>query len=197
VLGRLVAEARAVAPQGLFPVEEINRRLDAFAAAVRDVWTWELVGGRVTYDCDGIQNDPVGDELTRRSRKLLGAVYPLTDLARGASIRPAKVTPNDPQAASISYKHSTDFATVVRDGITYHFTDTQKAVVKILFENWITRTPGVSQAFLLEQSGSDSRRLRDVFKKGGQPHAAWGTIIVPAKGQRNLFRLTGDPPEII
>jgi len=41
---------------------------------------------------------------------------------------------------------------------------------------------------LLEAAGSESKRLRDLFRKGdGTMHPAWGLIIVPTS--KGTFRL--------
>ena len=80
--------------------------------------------------------------------------------------------------------HSIDFRSVCWYGTNLSFTGQQAAVVKILWEAWRHETPDVGDATLLEESGSESKRLRDVFKN----HSAWDTMIVPGetKGAHRL-----------
>jgi len=62
-------------------------------------------------------------------------------------------------------------------GQTFSFTPLQAAIVMKLHEALQKGTPEVSHALLLAEAGSDSRRLRDVFKAGGGL-CAWGTLIL-------------------
>jgi hypothetical protein len=84
-----------------------------------------------------------------------------------------------------SATHSSDFSTVQWYGTQYDFTKTQAACVKVLWEAWENKTPGISEETILENAGSCGSRLRDVFDKG--KHRAWGTMIVKAgKGRFQL-----------
>ncbi len=79
--------------------------------------------------------------------------------------------------------HSEDFASVKWDGEEYSFSPMQAECVRILWEAWQSGAPALGQAYILEKVGSDSRRLRDLFKV----HPAWGTMIVtPRKGRFQL-----------
>lgn len=97
--------------------------------------------------------------------------------------------PTPPSAAKskkAAVKHSPDFRSVVWFGEPYTFTPTQAAIVEKLWEAWEDDCPGVGQVALLEAVGSDSNRLRDVFKD----HPAWGTMIV--SGAKGMYRLEGE-----
>ena len=79
--------------------------------------------------------------------------------------------------------HSADFSSVRWHGETYSFTPTQKSAVKLLWQAWKNRTPDLGQDYILEEIGSDSTRLRDLFKG----HPAWNKMIVSIK--LSSFRL--------
>lgn len=85
------------------------------------------------------------------------------------------------------YGHSTDFHSVRWYGQRHTFTHEQAAVVKLLWKAWRNGTPDLSQEHLLEQSKSEGRRLRDIFKQRDEMHAAWGTMIVESR--RGVYRL--------
>lgn len=80
--------------------------------------------------------------------------------------------------------YSPGFRSVHWFGTDYSFTGQQGAVVQILLEAWEKGTPDVGDATLLEKAGSESKRLKDVFKN----HPAWGTMIVQGetKGTHQL-----------
>ena len=85
-------------------------------------------------------------------------------------------------------RHSPDFRCVSWfDGVEFHFSAMQAAVVEILWGAWENRTPVVSQAHLLTEVDSRCNRLLDLFRRGPGKRA-WGTLIIrgPAKG---TFRL--------
>lgn len=84
----------------------------------------------------------------------------------------------------VETQHSPDFRSVRWFGVTYYFTGSQAACVKMLWEAWEAGTPDVGGATLLEQSNCESKRLVDVFKKS----EAWNHMIV--KGQtKGTYRL--------
>lgn len=78
------------------------------------------------------------------------------------------------------------FRSVLWFGTKYAFTSYQAACVKILWEAWENKTPDVGDATLLAESGSESKRLKDVFKD----RPAWGTMIVSGetKGTHRLAK---------
>lgn len=61
-------------------------------------------------------------------------------------------------------RHSPDFRSVHWFGIHYPFTATQAAIVKLLWNAWENGTPDIGHETLLKESGSESKRLVDVFK---------------------------------
>jgi hypothetical protein len=90
-----------------------------------------------------------------------------------------------PEVPVAEVSHSDDFRSVRWYGNEYAFTTMQAACVQILWQAWQRGAPEMSQARILEDAGSASERLRDVFDKG--KHGAWGTMIVP--GRKGAFRL--------
>jgi hypothetical protein len=108
------------------------------------------------------------------------------DEAKGESEAPT----GHPGAVS----HSEDFRTVRWYGTDYTFTPTQAACVRVLYEAYSCGRPDVGQETILNRAGSEGARVRDLFKRPGGMHSAWGTMILrgPSKG---LFRLA-NPKEI-
>ena len=86
-------------------------------------------------------------------------------------------------------RHSRDFASVNWYGTYYTFTAAQARVVAALWEAWQNGTPDVRQETLLDEAGSESRKLANLFRD----HPAWGVLIVPGAA-RGLYRLVS-PPE--
>jgi len=82
------------------------------------------------------------------------------------------------------FRHSPDFHSVNYNSDLYNFTSGQAACVKILYECWQNDTPEVGQAYLLEASGAESKKLSDIFKN----HQAWGKLIIRGERKGN-FRL--------
>jgi hypothetical protein len=85
-------------------------------------------------------------------------------------------------------RHSQDFRSVHWYGQDFTFTATQAACVKVLWESQEQGTPAVGQECILEQAGSEQKRLVDLFKS----HPAWGTMIVRAK-KKGAYQLA-EPP---
>jgi hypothetical protein len=85
-------------------------------------------------------------------------------------------------------RHSPDFRSVFARGKSFSFSPAQASIVKQLWDALENDTPAVGQELLLEAAGSESKRLRDLFRKGdGTMHAAWGILIVP--DTKGTFRL--------
>src|SRR5262249_52852577 len=80
-------------------------------------------------------------------------------------------------------RHSVDFRTVTWFGKEYRFTPTQAHCVKVLWEAWQNGTPDVGQETILEEAGSDSKRLQDLFKN----HKTWRELITTV--QKGSYRL--------
>ncbi len=85
-------------------------------------------------------------------------------------------------------RHSPCFSSVLWYGHSFTFTKTQALIVGILWQAMLDGIPTVRDGVLLDQSGSMAVRLRDVFKRKGKMHSAWGTLIVPGevRGSRRL-----------
>ena len=83
--------------------------------------------------------------------------------------------------------HSADFRTVRWFGTDYTFTPTQAAIVRQLWDAWEDGAPGIGQETLTTEAGSESTRLRDLFRE----HPAWGTMITTfGKGVYGLQQQT-------
>lgn len=84
--------------------------------------------------------------------------------------------------------HAPDYSSVNWYGKRFFFTGKQRVIVAALFQAREEGYEAVSQDSLLAVADSDSRRLRDLFKK----HPAWGTMIVSAvmhRGPIDFFQL--------
>lgn len=84
--------------------------------------------------------------------------------------------------------HSPDFATVQWNGELHRLTPIQAELVRLLWDAWEAGTPEISQDYLLEQVGSKSNRLSDVFRQSGSLHPCWESMIVKGHG-KGTFRM--------
>lgn len=86
------------------------------------------------------------------------------------------------------FLHTADFRSVRWDGLLYHFTPTQARVVEALWQAHDQGTPALSygllKKYLRESCDSEPARVRDLFRRRGHVHPAWGTLIVhgPTRG---------------
>ena len=78
---------------------------------------------------------------------------------------------------SKEFHHNDDFSIVVWKGLTYKFTSTQAACVKVLWKHWENDGPGLRKEHILEEAGSKSNRLRDVFRLNGKTNPFWTDAI--------------------
>ena len=95
---------------------------------------------------------------------------------------PVAVAPEKPKRNPA--RHSQDFRSVCWFGAEFTFTALQAAVLRVLWEAWEDGTPEVGRETILQAAGSESERLRDVFRD----HPAWGTLIVTGS-QRGTYLL--------
>lgn len=128
-----------------------------------------------------------GAELLAHTRDLLrfqlpAAALAVTDAAR--SLMRWRRDRRRERAHSLTPIASPDFREVVWYGTQYHFTETQAACVRVLWEAWDQRTPEVSEQRALVEADYQGKRMVDLFK--GNP--AWSTMIVAGhtKGSRRL-----------
>jgi hypothetical protein len=105
-----------------------------------------------------------------------------------------------PPAAGLGLKtrpdptHSEDFHSVNWYGTVYSFSDTQAAVVALLWKAWENGSPEVGCSYLVENAVEEPEdadqfyrkpKLSDIFKG----HPAWGTLIASTrKGNYFLSR---------
>ena len=83
-----------------------------------------------------------------------------------------------------NFLHSPDFRSVVWKGDLMHFSPGQAAAIEVLFDAYNSGSPEVGQGHVLESTGSEAHRLRDLFKRS----PAWETLIVRGEG-KGTFRL--------
>jgi hypothetical protein len=84
----------------------------------------------------------------------------------------------------VEFKHSSDYRSILWNGETYPLTPAQAAIVRILDDNRVNKTPDVGQDYLLEEAGVRSSRLEHLFKDS----PLWRTLIVSGRS-RGTFRL--------
>ncbi|MCO6436017.1 MAG: hypothetical protein J5J06_02900 [Phycisphaerae bacterium] len=98
-----------------------------------------------------------------------------------------------PEAAR--FTHSDDFMSVLWGERVFHFTKSQAAAIKLLWQAWERGGLSVAEETLGEAVGSiaDRYRLLHTFRKNGKNHPAWGTMIV--KAAKGTYRLA--PPNSI
>lgn len=88
------------------------------------------------------------------------------------------------QTQTKEFAHSPDFRSVTLKGQTFTLTPAQARIIDILYQNYENGTPVVSQAHLLEESDSTSKRLRDIFKDS----SAWKNLVASGE-KRGTYRL--------
>jgi hypothetical protein len=89
-----------------------------------------------------------------------------------------------PPSGDENFRPGPDFRTIFWNGQDYTLTSTQADIVRILYECYLNKTPGVGEQHLLTATGSNATRLRDIFRTRDD---IWGKLIIPsAKG---IFRL--------
>jgi hypothetical protein len=90
---------------------------------------------------------------------------------------------------NIINRHSDDFRSVLWYGLSYAFTKSQAACMKVLWRAWETKTPELDGLTVVTQADIAQVRLIDVFRSKGKSHSAWGTMII--KGQsKGAYRLS-------
>jgi len=89
---------------------------------------------------------------------------------------------NDSQSG---FTHSPDFRSVSLRGEQFSLTLMQAQAVQILFEAYQNETPEIGQAYILEELGSPSGRLQDIFRSRKE---VWGKLIIPGK-TKGTYRL--------
>jgi len=85
--------------------------------------------------------------------------------------------------------HNDDFTSVNINGDHYTFTVPQSKVIRLLYEAWKDGFPDVESVRLLQVSGSDSNRLKNVFSR----HEAWGKLVIKTPGSKSKHRLNVAP----
>jgi len=146
------------------------------------------------------QHAPDNSDLFKLVRAYVERFYPgrvarriSVELDDGEKIK-LPVSPGTPRQAESEDeaegqpRHSPDFRSVFARGRSFSFSPTQAAVVKQLWDALENGAAAVGQDLLLEAAGSESKRLRDLFRKAdGGMHASWGLLIIP--DGKGAFRL--------
>lgn len=91
-------------------------------------------------------------------------------------------------------KYTADCSTITYHGVPYVFGGRQRPVMQALVDAHREGTPGVSQAELLNKSGTIAKRLSDIFKESRrgmktQMHPAWKTLVVQVEGKKDVYCL--------
>jgi hypothetical protein len=125
------------------------------------------------------------DSLSRSAGELTSRLRTIDEVPTLAKATYPVQRDDKPEPASDAV-HSTDFRSVRWFGSGYSFTANQAAVVKLLFENWKSRTPDVGDETLLLAVDPEAppARLSTLFRD----HPAWGAMIV-AGGTKGTHRL--------
>ena len=85
---------------------------------------------------------------------------------------------------STDFRHSSDYRCVTLKGKHYTFTSLAAQAIQILHEHYLQDTPDVGKDYILEELGTPSKRLRDIF----QYCPDWKELIVPGE-KKGTYRL--------
>ena len=85
---------------------------------------------------------------------------------------------------NLEFKHSPDYRSVMFKDRHYTFTSNAAQAVQLLHEQYLNGTPEIGKDYILEELGTPSERLRDIF----QCCPRWKEIIVPGK-KKGTYRL--------
>lgn len=106
---------------------------------------------------------------------------------------PEEAETDQPTTETRIARFGDEFRSVWWFGTEYSFTTSQANVVKVLWNAWKNKTPEVSHVTLLDASGSDAKRMRDVFRESGNAmNPAWDTMI--QRGRKDTLKLV--PPTL-
>ena len=132
---------------------------------------------------DQDQPDPLGPALASLVRVVVREV--------AAELHRLMTAPDTTQATAtpLPFRHSADFRSLRWGDTLFSFSPLQAACVGIMWAALESGTADLSQAHILEEAGSFSDRLRDLFAG----HPAFGTLIVKGAA-KGTFRLT--PPTL-
>ena len=93
------------------------------------------------------------------------------------------------------FEFNNNFRSVLWGDQAFQFTVNQAAAVEELHKAYIADRPDVSQGDILNEIDSKAAHLRDVFKRSGKTHPAWGTMIQHNESMPSgTYRLTRPPP---
>lgn len=87
-----------------------------------------------------------------------------------------------------AFSCSPDFRSVVSPLGRFTFSTKQAEVVKILCDEFPN---SLGQDYILNEIGSKTNRLLNLFRSGSNKHPAWGTLIVP-DGKKGCYMLNPD-----
>lgn len=99
--------------------------------------------------------------------------------------------PPPQESIAAPFRFSADFREVHWHGQLFRFSKTQAAIVELLHQAKKADTPDVQQAALLEQAGSQSMRLTELFRRGDGARA-WGLFIIQGD-EPGSYRLAESP----
>lgn len=93
-------------------------------------------------------------------------------------------------------RHDAGFRNVHWFGVDYQFTPNQARCVQVLWRSWLSGTPIIRQALVLESARVRTRSLRDVFREAPGA-AAWGTMIADDDRRGTVRLLEPAPPTLV
>ena len=82
------------------------------------------------------------------------------------------------------FNHSPDYRSIVFRGKYYTLTSFAAQAMQILHEQYRKGVPEVSKDYILEEVGSSSKRLRDIF----QCCQGWREFVIPGE-KRGTYKL--------
>ena len=85
---------------------------------------------------------------------------------------------------SNDFRHSPDYRSVRLNGKLYALTPLAAQAIQLLHEQFMQGTPEIGKDYILEELGSPSKRLRDIF----QCCEDWKELVVPGE-KRGTYRI--------
>jgi len=162
---------------GLDPVKDESLLSHAFGSAIIFADPTSVYRG-LTASTNGFYLKPLSDvesqaeELVAALKKFfqMSADAGFQDLAEEAmrqaarQIDAAEPVENNQRQAHSEFQHGPDFRSIEWYGKKFSLTGAQAAVVEILWDAYLNKTPDVSFAFIVVKKDIASKRIQDVFK---------------------------------
>ena len=121
------------------------------------------------------------EQVVQHSAELAAGELPSTSLLHLLAANPPGVGTLLEKAPESDFLPSPDYRSVLFHGETIPLSTMQAEAVRVLNEAFEQGIPEVGAAYVLEQIGSNSRRLQDLFRGAGS--RAWGRLIITGQGK--------------